>query len=706
VTDPKLNAIMERVGVSRRSLVGLLHAVQDEYRCLPREALEEMAVRLEMPVGEIVSVASFYPQFRFRPAGVHRIKVCIGTACHVKGAATIFNAVRDFLHINDGDDTDADRLFTVEEVACLGCCMLAPAVQIDDVTYGYLTAPKVPVMIRDFLDRRSGAAGPASPRRGLRAGKPLGRVSLCTCSSCAAAGADKVYAALNEEIHRLGTVITLTHASCSGVSYEAPLVQVEVLNAAGDLALTRYGRLTPDAAAAVIREHFAAPIGLERLREKGLHFIERVLLNEERPVAEFVLDFEAGPDARYWGAQRRIVTEGAHEYDPLDLDAYRAAGGFLALETVINTDDKVEIIDLLEKSGLRGRGGAGFPTGRKWRAVHDQPRLPKYVVCNGDEGDPGAFMDRMVIESFPFRVIEGVAIAAAVLGAGEAFLYVRTEYPLALTRLRRAVAFCERAGLLGEPGLKLSIKVIEGGGAFVCGEETALLSSIEGRRGTPRLRPPYPAESGLDGCPTLINNVETFASVPWIVAHGAEAFGRGTKTFALAGKVKRGGLVETPLGMTLREIVCGIGGGAQGDRTLKAVQIGGPSGGLIPASLLDLPVDYETLREHGAMMGSGGLVVLDETDCMVEVARYFMSFTRRESCGACVACRVGTARLYELLERLTAGRGKIDNLAELEHLAAEVSALSRCGLGRTAPNPVLTALRYFRSEFEAHVAGL
>jgi NADH-quinone oxidoreductase subunit F len=338
------------------------------------------------------------------------------------------------------------------------------------------------------------------------------------------------------------------------------------------------------------------------------------------------------------------------------------------------------------------------------------------MVCNGDEGDPGAFMNRMILESYPYRVMEGLAIAARCIGAREAYLYVRAEYPLAVRRVREAIARMEARGLLGE-GLcggrwSLRVRVQEGAGAFVCGEETALIASIEGRRGMPRLRPPYPAEHGLWGKPTAVNNVETLAQVPWILRHGPEAFARlgtasskGTKVFSLTGKVLRGGLIEVPMGITLREIVEEIGGGVAPGRTLKAVQIGGPSGGCLPASLCHLPVDYEALTGAGAIMGSGGLVVMDDRDCMVDIARYFLRFTQDQSCGQCTFCRVGTRRMLDILDRLCDGRGVPDDLAKLEALAAEVKRGSLCGLGQTAPNPVLTTLRYFREEYEAHAQG-
>jgi NADH-quinone oxidoreductase subunit F len=375
-----------------------------------------------------------------------------------------------------------------------------------------------------------------------------------------------------------------------------------------------------------------------------------------------------------------------------------------------------DIIKTIVTSGLRGRGGAGFPTGQKWRLVRQQAEPTKYVICNGDEGDPGAFMDRMILESFPYRVIEGLAIAAVAVGAHDAIFYVRHEYPHALRRLRAALTKCEQRGWLGErlmgSNYSLRISIKEGAGAFVCGEETALIASVEGRRGMPRLRPPFPAQAGLWGKPTLINNVETLAMVPWIIRHGGEALAKlgtatskGTKVFALAGKVRRAGLIEIPMGTTLRQIVEEIGGGVGPGRRLKAVQIGGPSGGCVPARLADTPVDFESLRAIGAIMGSGGMVVLDDTACMVDIARYFLQFTQNQSCGKCTFCRIGTKRMLELLNRLCAGTATRKHLQELEQLAPQVAEGSLCGLGKTAPNPVLTTLRYFRDEYEAHLQG-
>jgi NADH-quinone oxidoreductase subunit F len=374
------------------------------------------------------------------------------------------------------------------------------------------------------------------------------------------------------------------------------------------------------------------------------------------------------------------------------------------------------VIDAIDRSGLRGRGGAGFPTARKWRVVRGIDSPEKYIICNGDEGDPGAFMDRMLMESFPFRVIEGMMIAAYAVGSNKGYLYVRAEYPSAVRRLRGALRLCREHGLLGggeaAAGYGFELEVFEGAGAFVCGEETAMLESMEGRRGIPRLKPPYPAEQGYHGKPTLINNVETFANIPWIMRRGSDAYAaigsptsKGTKVFALAGKVKRGGLIEVPMGITVREVVQDIGGGTPDGSPFKAVLIGGPSGGCVPAELADTPIDYESLTKVGAIMGSGGLIVLDKNDCMVQMARYFLEFCQCESCGKCTFCRIGTRRMLETLTRLCQGKAKAADLTELATLSDMVCRASLCGLGKTAPNPVLSALRYFREEFEAHLHG-
>lgn len=452
------------------------------------------------------------------------------------------------------------------------------------------------------------------------------------------------------------------------------------------------------------------------LDEKGVDRILDEHVAQQRPVEDYLLNGPARREAsaRYLGKQKKIVLENCGAIDPESLEAYQAADGYAALRTVMASLTPAQVTAAIAASGLRGRGGAGFSTGTKWKFAADAPGTQKYIICNGDEGDPGAFMDRSVLESDPHRVIEGMIIAGYATGATVGFVYVRAEYPLAVKRMHLAIAQARAAGYLGPSVLgkpfAFDIQVREGAGAFVCGEETALMQSIEGDRGMPRIRPPFPAQKGLWGKPTTINNVETLANVPWIIRHGAAAFAalgteksKGTKVFALAGKIRHGGLVEVPMGITLREIIEEIGGGSESGRPVKAVQTGGPSGGCIPASLFDTRIDYEELGRTGAIMGSGGMVVMDETSCMVDIARFFLTFTRKESCGKCTFCRLGTQRMLELLTRITEGKGSDAELALLEELAVKVKATSLCGLGQTAPNPVLTTLRYFRHEYEAHI---
>jgi bidirectional [NiFe] hydrogenase diaphorase subunit len=422
------------------------------------------------------------------------------------------------------------------------------------------------------------------------------------------------------------------------------------------------------------------------------------------------------PDLPFFQRQKRIVLENSGRIDPERIEDYIAHDGYRALVEAITEKLPDEVVQQVIHSGLRGRGGAGYPTGLKWQTVAKTGDQQKYVVCNADEGDPGAFMDRAVLESDPHRVLEGMAIAAYAVGASHGYIYVRAEYPLAVKHLKSAIRQAERLGLLGNniSGTRFSfhVDIRLGAGAFVCGEETALIASIEGKRGTPRPRPPYPAEAGLWDCPTLINNVETFANIAPILRHGAAWFhaigtekSKGTKVFALAGRVANTGLIEVPMGISLREIIFSIGGGIPDGKSYKAVQTGGPSGGCIPAEHLDAPVDYESLARIGSIMGSGGMIVMDETSCMVDVAKYFMEFCKSESCGKCVPCRAGTQQMLELLEKITAGEAGAKELALLEELCDLVKHTSLCGLGQTAPNPVLSTLRYFREEYDAHVAG-
>ena len=807
-----------RVGRKPDAVIPILQSLQEHYGYLPEEALRRVCERSDITPAAIAGVASFYDMFRFAPTGKHIVRICRGTACHVAGAERVEDALRRLLKIPAGADTDRDRQFTIEQVACLGTCTLAPVVKVGEATLGHVNAEALPNTLQNVLAELAAATAKtdteAIETRVAVDGAIEVHVGLGSC--CMAKGSDKLFHALKHEAAAHGKKVVVKRVGCVGMCHRTPMVEVSAPSGAGlfyaDLAATQAGNL--------LQQHLK-PRGWQRLGHTWKRMLDGLLLDDyraQRSVQRFSMS-KRDPNVRaFLGRQMHIATEHFGRLDPLDLDEYLAHGGFEALKKCLGVDpnqplsltpalspgerenrspvvekagDRVgaavakqsrdgqslsplpggegqgegersdkseisqslltsaatrdEIISTIEKSGLRGRGGAGFPTGQKWRVVSQQTNPTKYVICNGDEGDPGAFMDRMILESFPFRVIEGLAIAAVAVGASEGIFYIRHEYPLAVKRVRAAIAELETRGWLGEKLLgigeppevagragnplpagsqdearrarsatpyPLKLSVFEGAGAFVCGEETALIASVEGQRGMPKLRPPFPAQEGLWGKPTLINNVETLAMVPWILRNGAEKFAaigtaksKGTKVFALAGKIRRGGLIEIPMGTTIREIVEEIGGGVGDGRKFKAVQIGGPSGGCVPARLADTPVDFESLRDIGAIMGSGGLVVLDDTSCMVDIARYFLQFTQDQSCGKCTFCRIGTKRMLDLLDRFCTGKANRQHLEELERLAHQVGAGSLCGLGKTAPNPVLTTLKYFRDEYEAHLQG-
>jgi NADH-quinone oxidoreductase subunit F len=506
-------------------------------------------------------------------------------------------------------------------------------------------------------------------------------VGLGSCGL--AAGGLKVYQRFTELLAPSKDGVSLKRTGCIGMCYAEVLV--EVRDDGGKATL--YGNISPDKVGRIIEDH----------------------LKKGQVIEEWVADAEVTQ-----AKQKRIVLRNCGIIDPDSLDEYLARQGYQALEKALTEMTPAQVVAMVAASGLRGRGGAGFPTGTKWRLAAAAKGSHKYVICNADEGDPGAFMDRSVLESDPHSVLEGMAIAAFAIGADAGYIYIRAEYPEAVKRLRHSITQATARGYIGSnvlgKGFQFHIRLKEGAGAFVCGEETALIASIEGRRGMPKVRPPFPVEAGLWGHPTCINNVETLANVPWILLNGAEAFNsfgtsgsKGTKVFALAGKVKKGGLVEVPMGMTLNDVIYGIGGGTLLGGPFKAVQMGGPSGGCIPAALGATPVDYEQITATGAIMGSGGMVVMDETTCMVDIARFFLSFTQNESCGKCTFCRVGTKRMLEILERICTGKGKPEDIAMLSELGEQIKSSSLCGLGQTAPNPVLTTLRYFLHEYDAHI---
>jgi len=707
---------VEKIGTGREKVLEILQAIQGHFRYLPDEALQRVCELTEITPASITGVSTFYDQFRHRPAGRHIIRVCIGTACHVKGGGQVYDAFKRQLGIGEEEDTDPQKLFTVEKVACLGCCMLAPviqiqaqAIQIDNITYGHLSSEQVPVVLRDFLEQQKARPVRIEPR--LTPDRVVGEIRICLDSSCAASGSVRVYEALKKAVEETGARAVVKSVGCSGMSFLAPLAEVVLANGTS----FRYAKVLPADARAIVLRHFKPEQIGRKIRNTVSTMLDKILTDKAwEPVTRYSVDVRDQPVAAFLDKQRHIATEHCGYIDPVDLDEYVKNDGFKALQKCVNEMGPEEVITGIERAGLRGRGGAGFPTHLKWSAVHHRDSAKKYLICNGDEGDPGAFMDRMLMESFPYRIIEGMAIAAYAIGADQGYFYIRAEYPLAIKRMTEAINNCRRRGFLGknimESRFNLHLEIAVGAGAFVCGEETALMASVEGRRGMPRLRPPYPAQSGLWGKPTLINNVETYAVVPWIIRNGPEAFAKlgtgtskGAKVFALAGKVARGGLIEVPMGISIRQIIEDIGGGIAGGLRLKAVQVGGPSGGCVPAHLAHISVDYEALNDVEAMMGSGGMVALDESDCMVDIARYFLEFTQNQSCGKCTFCRIGTRRMLDILERLCEGHGKKGDIEELEHLAQMVQNASLCGLGRTAPNPVLSTIKYFRDEYQAHL---
>ncbi len=512
------------------------------------------------------------------------------------------------------------------------------------------------------------------------------KILICMGTSGLSAGAEKVERVLRDELERHGLTdrCEIVKTGDRGLFRD---VLVDVISPARGRVTYEY--IKPENVPLIVESHLLGGEPVEKLR--------------------------AGEDyERFFSGQTRIVLANCGEIDPENIDDYMERGGYGALKRAFDMGPD-RVIEEVRKSGLRGRGGAGFPTASKWEFCRNAGGEPKYVVCNADEGDPGAFMDRSILEGDPHSVIEGMIVAGYAAGADEGYVYCRAEYPLAIKRLKGAISQARAKGFLGRPvpgsGFSFDVSVKEGAGAFVCGEETALIASIEGHRGMPRARPPFPAQEGLWGKPTLINNVETLANISHIITKGAEWFSstgtegsRGTKVFALAGKVKNTGLVEVPMGTTIRGLIYGPGGGmADPDASFKGVQIGGPSGGCLPESLLDTPIDYESITRTGAIMGSGGMIVMDERTCMADMAKFFLDFTVTESCGKCVPCRVGLKRMLEVLERITEGRGREEHITFLRDMGAVVKSTALCGLGNTAPNPVLTTIKYFPEEYQAHV---
>lgn len=650
------------------SLIMILQQAQAIYGYLPQEVIYHVAERTGNSPAKVMGVATFYSYFRLKPMGIYQIMLCDGTACHVNGSDRIRAAITQELGIHNGETTE-DGMFTLNEVACLGCCSLAPVMMINGDTYGNLTPEKTINILRQLRQRESG--------EGIRI--------LVGQGSCGvSAGAGRVAKVLAGHMTATDS-FTVETTGCIGMCYLEPIVDIYE----GEKLLHRLVKVTETDALGIV----------EAVRKKDFSRLEAMFISDE--------------DARFLKKQKRVALRHCGVVDPTSIDDYIKNDGYKAIDKALHMTPE-EVIEEVKVSGLAGRGGAGFPTWFKWNAARNAEGEHKHLICNADEGDPGAFMDRAVIESDPHSLIEGMLIGAYAIGASDMYVYIRAEYPLAVERLGNAIEQARSRGLLGEnilgSGFSCDLNIKIGAGAFVCGEETALIESMEGKRGMPRLKPPFPAQSGYLNEPSNINNVETFANVAWIINNGGAAFAamgtensKGTKVFALTGKVQRGGLVEVPMGNSLRDVIFDIAGGIKDGRSYKAVQMGGPSGGCIPADLVDTPIDYKALSATGAIMGSGGMVVMDDSTCMVNIARFFLDFTARESCGKCVPCRIGTTRMMEILNRICDGQGQEGDIEMLEQLCVSIKDGSLCGLGQTAPNPVLTTIRYFRDEYEAHI---
>jgi len=715
-----VDRIVDRYRGEASSLIMVLQDVQAALNYLPPEAIDRVARRLDVPRSQVYSVASFYRGLALEPQGKHKVDVCMGTACHVRGAGVLLNQLSGHFGIEPGQTTE-DREVTLKSVHCVGACALGPVVVIDGEYHGEMNPTRLSRAVKKCCSADTVCTCPEDEaatavaelpvcepfadiaalqahRKQLIARTPLETPTILVCAGtgCIANGALKVAEALERELAEQGAEAAIElgtkKTGCHGFCEKGPLV---IFHPAG----TCYTRVKERDAAAIVKRTVIGGEVIEKLLYKDAVSGERLEQYHRIP---------------FYAGQQRNVLRNIGRIDPESLDDYLAHGGYSALPGALESMTPDRVIAEVERSGLRGCGGGGFPTGRKWRSCVEAEGDVRYLICNGDEGDPGAFMDRSIMEGDPFAVLEGMSIGAYAIGASQGYIYVREEYPLAVTRLEAAIRAATARGLLGEnilgSGFNFTVEISRGGGAFVCGESTALMQSVAGKVGEPRAKYVRSVERGLHDRPTVLNNVETFANVPLILEKGADWFAaqgteksKGTKAFALVGKVKNTGLVEVAMGTTLRSIIYDMGGGILDDKPFKAVQTGGPSGGCLPADKLDLPVDFDTLTGEGSMMGSGGMIVMDEATCMVDVARYFTGFLSEESCGKCAACRLGLDQLKGILKRICAGEGKPEDLPAMEQLFTVLDQGSLCGLGTSAANPVRSTLAHFRHEYEAHI---
>ncbi len=711
----QINEILHRYPPEPASLIMVLQDLQAAQQRITAEAVDAVSARLGLPRSRVHSAASFYKAFSLEKRGRHQVDVCTGTACHVKGAGRVLDQLQDELAIEAGGTT-ADGEVSLDTVHCVGACALGPVALMDGKVQGDLTPRNLKRALKKCRSRDPGGNGSADAlaapgvelsrlpdlaafhahQAGLSASKRMDRLtlSICSGSGCRALGSADLIAAFEEALPP-NTELRLQRNGCHGYCEQGLIV---VTRPAGVL----YRDVKPGDAPEIVKAAQEGAI-VERLLYRDPESGETIVHEEEIP-------FYARQERRLMATNSRIA--------PLEIDEAIAAGAYEGLARALGELEPTAIIDEVKAAGLRGRGGGGFAAARKWSAARKAPGETKYILCNADEGDPGAFMDCALMEGNPHAMIEGMVIGAWAVAGGEAkargVVYVRAEYPVAVAHLEHALAQARARGFVGEDilgtGFDYDIEISRGGGSFVCGESTALMASIEGKIGEPRAKYVHTSERGLWESPTVLNNVETWANVPLILREGAASWAalgteksKGTKIFSLVGKVANTGLVEAPMGMTLREIVEGIGGGIPGGKAFKAVQTGGPSGGCVPADQLDLPVDFDALSRAGSMMGSGGMIVMDEDTCMVDVARYFTSFLAEESCGKCAACRLGLEQMETILTRICAGEGRPEDLLQMEKLFGVLDEGSLCGLGKSAANPVRSTLKHFRDEYLAHI---
>ena len=712
-----VNNILQNYPGKQESLIFILQDIQSELKYIPEHTIDLIAQRLSVPGSHIYSVISFYSCFHLTPLGKHRVDICQGTACHVRGSGMIADQVIKQLGIKPGETTP-DGEITVSNVNCVGACAMGPVAVVDGKYYGELTAKKLSKAIKEhcackkeekeIVKEEKDEETPAfrlkdiehfdAFRKELIKKYPLDKkyILVCAGTGCIANGSIEVAEKLKEELAKVQADIPvkldIKKTGCHGFCEKGPLVVFHPNGA-------YYTR---------VKEADVAEI-VEKTVLKN-EVIEKLLYKD--PVNNKVIeDYREIP---FYSGQERNVLKNNTRIDPESITDYIVHGGYAGLSKALLHHTPLSVIEEVEKSGLRGCGGGGFPTGRKWRSCINAQGNTRYIVCNADEGDPGAFMDRSIIEGTPYSVIEGMTIGAYAIGAEKGYIYVREEYPLAVERLSKAIKTARAYGLLGnnilETGFNFDIQINRGAGAFVCGESTALMQSIAGYIGEPRAKYVRSVEKGLYDQPTVLNNVETFANVPLIIENGAKWFAssgteksKGTKAFSVVGKVKNTGLVEVPMGTTLRSIIYETCGGILNDKEFKAVQTGGPSGGCLPEDKLDLEVDFDSLTKEGSMMGSGGMIVMDENTCMVDVALYFTRFLLHESCGKCAACRMGLSALSEILERICNGKGEPIDISRMEELFEVMDDSALCGLGKTASNPVRSTLAHFRNEYDAHI---